>query len=120
MFCGAAGTPLPYPLRAFPDSLRAAPFSFQLFSFQLFSSAGTPYRLRAFPDSLRAAPFSFQLFSSAGTPLPYPLRAVPMGIRLVYFVGAVSLSPSSALQAPVEFATPTLYSFLTGARVQVG
>jgi hypothetical protein len=27
---------------------------------------------------------------AAGTPLPYPLRAVPMGIRLVYFVGAVS------------------------------
>ena len=77
--CGAAGTPLPYPLRAFPDPLREAPFSFQLFSFQLFSSAGTPlpYPLRAFPDPLREAPFSFQLFSfplfsSAGTPLPYP------------------------------------------------
>jgi hypothetical protein len=51
-----------YPLRAFPVPLRAAPFSFQLFSFSL-QRGRRRYPLRAFPVPLRAAPFSFQLFS---------------------------------------------------------
>jgi hypothetical protein len=40
------------------------------------------------PPHTHASPRAFVLIcGAAGTPLPYPLRAVPMGIRLVYFVG---------------------------------
>jgi len=44
--CGAAGTPPPYPLRAFPDPLRQrlSAFSFQLSAF-LFGGTPLPYRV---------------------------------------------------------------------------
>jgi hypothetical protein len=45
--------------------------------------------LRAFPVGIL-----LDLWRGGDAALPYPLRAVPMGIRLVYFVDAVSLSPS--------------------------
>jgi hypothetical protein len=48
MICGAAGTPLPYPLRAFP-------WAFVM----ICGAAGTPlpYRLRACPVGMRFAYF---------------------------------------------------------------
>jgi len=39
-------------------------------------------------NTLRAFPVAFVMFcGAAGTPLPYRLRAVPVGIHHVYFVG---------------------------------
>jgi hypothetical protein len=54
----------PTSLRAFPDSLRAAPFSFQLFRFQLFSSAGRPTRALR-PHQVRINKDAFRAFVSA-------------------------------------------------------
>jgi hypothetical protein len=96
LICGAAGTPLPYPLRAFSDSLREAPFSFQLFSFQLFFSAGTPsprFALSPLPTHSHTHtlaprfPLGIRLFHSArrGRRRPTSLRAFPDPLRAAPF-----------------------------------